>query len=203
MNSPNSIHLRLVFLSGSLPVYASEPEYGDEEPKALSAMEKQRMDRFSAICESIGEAIGREGLGIAGCAPHFSRVLASQEASRGLLRANPKATFTTEGMRFPLNDDERLKFIQRVCAGVFVAGTEGTRREFELCKKTGICPLIPIAGAGGTGAQLARELLSFPSRFLKQQTAASVLNILNEPDASPNDYAGACIQIIRGHLNPE
>jgi hypothetical protein len=195
MDDVNETRTRLVFLSGSIAVHR-----GEVKRKKLSPDEKRRAERFSAICQSIGESLGRHGFGIAGCAPHWSRVLASHEASKGLLKANPNATFTTEGMDFPLDDHERSKFIGPVIAGVFIAGTSGTKREFELCKQRKIRPLIPVAGAGGTGEKLTRELLESPGEFLDREIATAVLEILADPAQSPESYSEAVIQILDAHF---
>lgn len=194
---------RLVFLSGSISLTESRYDAEDDEyyesRRFLSPAEEERIRRFKQICELIGEALGRDGFGIAGCAPHHSRVLASQEARTGLLRTNPQAVFTTEGMEFPLDDHERSKFVTRVVAGIFVAGSSGTQREFELCRQKGIRPLIPVAGAGGTAAALATALVNSPSDFVAHPVARHLLEELARPDAAPSVYASAVAQVLCAH----
>jgi hypothetical protein len=194
---------RLVFLSGSISLTESRYDAEDDEyyesRRFLSPAEEERIKRFKQICDLIGETLGRNGFGIAGCAAHHSRVLASQEARTGLLRANPQAVFTTEGMKFPLDDQERSKFVKRVFAGIFVAGSSGTQSEFDLCRQKGIRPLIPVAGAGGTAAALASVVLNSSSDFLTRPVARHLLEELARPDAPPNTYASAIAQVLRAH----
>jgi hypothetical protein len=102
-------------------------------------------------------------------------------------------------MEFPLDQHERSKFVRRVVAGIFVAGSSGTEEEFMIAQRNEIKPLIPIAGARGTGALLARRMLDSPRDFVSRRIPRSVLETLANPDASAESYVAAVMRVIRAH----
>ena len=174
----------LIFISGSKMPY----------------VDRKEIDRFRGICEAIGEMLGREGFGIVGCPPHVERVLASQCAKIGLLRVNPTACFSTAGLPDNrLYAQDRIRFIRRASVAVFIGGSDGTLQEYRQCKEHGTDPLIPVSGAGGAGAELARRLSLDPTDFWSCQVDQSAISVLCSPDQDPAVYANAILSILSAH----
>lgn len=178
--------------SGSRPlVFISGSKLPSDPPDQIA--------RFCEICEQIGELLAELGCGIIGCPPHPERVLASQSAMRGLKRVNPDAPTFTANVRFPLNAAERSRFVQFASAGIFVGGTGGTLQEFELLHQAGIKPLIPVSGAGGTGAVLARQMLGGTNPFVSAKLGRGEIETLANPSQSPQQYVDAIRKILVAH----
>lgn len=170
----------LVFMSGSKFVQAPSGE----------------VDRFREICRHIGAALAGEGYAIVGCPSHPSRVLAAQEARKALQEITADAPFETGGVQFPLDAQERSRFVGLARAGVFVGGSSGTRQEFGLCKEYGVKPLIPVAGAGGAGHSLAQELAADQAAFWDVKIEEQVVACLASPDQPPEAYADAVLHVL-------
>lgn len=158
---------------------------------------RDEIERFRQICEAIGEALAPAGFGIVGCAPHVERVLASQLAKAGLHRVRPNAPFSSAGLpENRLYAEDRVRFVERAQAAVFVGGSSGTLQEFRLCVSHQIVPLIPVAGAGGAGAELAQRLLKDTSEFWKHAVDKRHVGVLASPDETPSAYAAAVLAVL-------
>jgi len=173
----------LVFMGGSKLVQAPSGEVA----------------RFREVCRQIGVALAGEGYGIVGCPSHPSRVLAAQEARQALQEITADAPFETGGVRFPLDAQERSRFVRLARAGVFVGGSSGTRQEFGLCQEYGVRPLIPVAGAGGAGHSLAQQLAEDQAAFWDVTIEEKVVQCLADPDQTPEAYADAVLRVLRAH----
>ncbi|MBM3236713.1 hypothetical protein FJZ31_10510 [Candidatus Poribacteria bacterium] len=155
------------------------------------------IDRFCQICEAIGKALAGGNYGLVGCPPHWERVLASQHAKKGLHSVKPNAPFSTEGLpENRLFAEDRIRFVKVANAAVFIGGSSGTMEEFELCRSYHVKPLIPVAGAGGTGAKLAKQLLYNPKEFCDYEIDEKTIATLTSTDEEPERYAQAVVSML-------
>ena len=170
----------------------------------LTTRPRAQVTRFLQICTEIGRALARYGYGVVGCEPDpsGSRLIAAQIAQEALHSANPKSVFTSGGMQF-LNLDngmylpDREKFLCLASGAIFIGGGSGTREEFEWCKANSVRPLIPVAGAGGAGAELAQHLhRTNPEAIWDSGFDQSELSELANPDLPAEAYAAAVIRVL-------
>ena len=155
--------------------------------------------RFSEIGYGIGETIAKLRYGIVGCPPHPSRVLASVEAIAGLYKTAPDAPVSHANVKFPLSKLDQLRFASLASAAVFIGGSEGTFEEFTICQQLGIKPLIPIAGADGTGKILAKKLFTSPQSYFDVKISPEIIKVLVNPDLGISEYKYAVEQILMAH----
>lgn len=172
----------MIFMSGSM----KSNNYDGKE---------NEIERFRRVCRSIGRTIGRLGFGIVGCKPHFSRVLASEQAIIGLHDIDPSLPTTTARMAFPLDQKERERFAALASAAVFVGGSSGTLKEYKICVSAKIKPLIPVGYAGGTGEKLAADMIKNPSAYFNQNVNWLTKMKLSTKILGPNSVA-KCIKTV-------
>jgi len=158
---------------------------------------RREIDRFLQIAEAIGRALALPNVGLLGCAPHSERVLASEAARVGFRSVDPTAAVSTGTSSVDkFYHDDRINLARKANAAVFVGGSSGTLEEYDLCRSRHVSPLIPVAGAGGGGATLARRAVNAQDQFWKNPVDAQTLSILASADASPEQYAEAVVRVL-------
>jgi|GEM_PF-2885117 len=159
---------------------------------------RHEIERLRQVSEEIGKVLALPSIELLGAAEHGERVLASQSAKRGLHSANPHASFSTGTSSVDrFTHEDRLGLAASANGAIFIGGSSGTLEEYQICRAHHASPLIPIAAAGGTGATLAQRALIAPDEFWAASVDPTTATLLACPDASPDRYAKAVVDVLR------